>query len=580
MVLLDDSNSYWWLVRVVKDGSIGYLPAEHIETPTERLARLNKHRNIDLSATMLGDNAEKPKNPLKKAMRRRNAKTVTFASPTYFEASDIDYSTEDDIDDQFFEEEEEDEDDDLEQLDTKDTQEEFKGNDIMVEPLRPKPQIDKDPVRSQIEEPIRQSSEQTREAEEPASQQEEFRHGRSRNGVFRNTDSFFKDDTVETKKISLTPNLLRDDANESSQAIDSKEIKSRGSFEVLIGDRNKDDKKRKEKKPGMLSGLFKRKDKKSKAADDDGEEHEKVSEESSRSSTEHKMSIESLKEETRPTKSQAAPQRNASKLQKVPAVTSPQMTDSMSQNKINLSPSVRAVAPESKEAVAPALRVRTSEPKQEPPLATALESMSHSATSSPVISGSPGTSAPSNEVVEKSAGLPPPPPMAPPPVAPPVALVKEDDKPIPTTDSRSESTLRDSPSNAHAADDLPVSMKRRPSPDEASASTRSLSQPSSDILDTQRTKTENSAPTSAAASPATSPTWDDAGLRAYLDDGSDIRDLLIIVHDNSNVLPAGPDHPIIGSLFKDESKALNEMSNRLDEMLTGWLARRSLAAVR
>lgn len=48
MVLLDDSNSYWWLVRVVKDGSIGYLPAEHIETPTERLARLNKHRNVDV----------------------------------------------------------------------------------------------------------------------------------------------------------------------------------------------------------------------------------------------------------------------------------------------------------------------------------------------------------------------------------------------------------------------------------------------------------------------------------------------------------------------------------------------------
>jgi len=67
MVLLDDSNSYWWLVRVVKDSSIGmftkkkqnflwallltragYLPAEHIETPTERRARLNKHRNIDV----------------------------------------------------------------------------------------------------------------------------------------------------------------------------------------------------------------------------------------------------------------------------------------------------------------------------------------------------------------------------------------------------------------------------------------------------------------------------------------------------------------------------------------------------
>lgn len=43
---------------------------------------------------MLGDNPEKSKNPLKKAMRRRNAKTVQFTAPTYFEASDVDYSTE------------------------------------------------------------------------------------------------------------------------------------------------------------------------------------------------------------------------------------------------------------------------------------------------------------------------------------------------------------------------------------------------------------------------------------------------------------------------------------------------------
>ena len=42
---------------------------------------------------MLGDNPEKTKNPLKKAMRRRNAKTVTFAEPTYFEASENEYSS-------------------------------------------------------------------------------------------------------------------------------------------------------------------------------------------------------------------------------------------------------------------------------------------------------------------------------------------------------------------------------------------------------------------------------------------------------------------------------------------------------
>lgn len=47
--LMDDSNSYWWLVKVLKTGEIGYIPAENIETAFERLARLNKHRNVDVS---------------------------------------------------------------------------------------------------------------------------------------------------------------------------------------------------------------------------------------------------------------------------------------------------------------------------------------------------------------------------------------------------------------------------------------------------------------------------------------------------------------------------------------------------
>ena len=42
---------------------------------------------------MLGDTAEKTVNPLKKAMRRRNAKNVQFGAPTYVEASDYDYSS-------------------------------------------------------------------------------------------------------------------------------------------------------------------------------------------------------------------------------------------------------------------------------------------------------------------------------------------------------------------------------------------------------------------------------------------------------------------------------------------------------
>ena len=31
LTLLDDSNSYWWLVKVLKNEEVGYIPAENIE---------------------------------------------------------------------------------------------------------------------------------------------------------------------------------------------------------------------------------------------------------------------------------------------------------------------------------------------------------------------------------------------------------------------------------------------------------------------------------------------------------------------------------------------------------------------
>ena len=50
LVLMDDSNSYWWLVRVPRTQEVGYIPAENIETAFGRLGRLNKHLNIDVCA--------------------------------------------------------------------------------------------------------------------------------------------------------------------------------------------------------------------------------------------------------------------------------------------------------------------------------------------------------------------------------------------------------------------------------------------------------------------------------------------------------------------------------------------------
>ncbi|KAJ3073819.1 Talin-1 [Podochytrium sp. JEL0797] len=58
--LLDDSNYYWWLVKCVKTEEIGYIPAENIETPSERLARLNKFKNVQETLATPIDEAEPP----------------------------------------------------------------------------------------------------------------------------------------------------------------------------------------------------------------------------------------------------------------------------------------------------------------------------------------------------------------------------------------------------------------------------------------------------------------------------------------------------------------------------------------
>ena len=53
LFLMDDSNSYWWLVRVLRTQEVGYLPVNNIENPFERLARLYKHRNVDVRLLFL-----------------------------------------------------------------------------------------------------------------------------------------------------------------------------------------------------------------------------------------------------------------------------------------------------------------------------------------------------------------------------------------------------------------------------------------------------------------------------------------------------------------------------------------------
>lgn len=120
MLLLDDANSYWWLVRVLKTEDVGYIPAENIETPYERLARLNKHRNIDVAAPTAVDSATqevKKDGKLKALMgwgkkgqappeadgeelEEREGRRVYFARPTYVDHPGVTWSDDEDEDDE------------------------------------------------------------------------------------------------------------------------------------------------------------------------------------------------------------------------------------------------------------------------------------------------------------------------------------------------------------------------------------------------------------------------------------------------------------------------------------------------
>ncbi|KAF1921283.1 hypothetical protein BDU57DRAFT_592148 [Ampelomyces quisqualis] len=668
MVLLDDSNSYWWLVRVVKDSSIGYLPAEHIETPTERLARLNKHRNIDLSATMLGDTAEKSKNPLKKAMRRRNAKTVQFAPPTYVEASDYDYSS-DEGDGELFggpepqqvqqqqqqeqqqqqqkhqhqqqqqqNQQQQQQKQQQQQQDTKQAESEPQ-EDLQVQPLKVGV-VNKD-GQSSSEGEARASGDETRKDDEKRGSEEGIDRALdpkvSRNGTLRNTDSFFRDENTETRKITLTPNLLRDESNTSTTG-----SRERGpSLESLekngFADKVKDEKKKKEKKSGILSGLFKRKDKKTREQTGPMDSDlEKQSEEAGRSSP--KPSEEPIE---RPSGEKSAPPRQLSKgkLQKEdnrdrddspqktkgilkidsPNDTAPQapatldVSDkkpsgqqaatmrlvSSDQNDNTKQPPVEERATSSKNPFSSSHGQRNTDSKPETvkkaKRRVQLDDFDSSDEDSdpfadPDAQGEqaqPEASEPAGRLSDAPAHVSAADAQLAAKVQPPEQETDIDAQQPPdlTQDNSSQDTS--SPVSTPTLDDNPIKTvpgnttvntfphehtgsPTQPSPTTASPPpTRSAPVPSKSEREIQ-----SSPP--ASSDSAQLPAWSDAALRAYLDDGSDVRDMLLLVNDTTGVIPVGRNHPIMSKLFVEETKTVQGMSNELDRLLNGLMDKKRM----
>lgn len=651
MVLLDDSNSYWWLVRVVKDSSIGYLPAEHIETPTERLARLNKHRNIDLSATMLGDTAEKTKNPLKKAMRRRNAKTVQFGPPEYVEASDYDYSSDEGGDEELFggaDPNQAQGQQQQQQAASEKTNEAEQQDGLKVQPLKVNGAKKETAVNAEAE--GKDISEEAGKGEgRPSNELSEqpLDPKVSRNGTMRNTDSFFKDDSAETRKITLTPNLLRDDSSTSTTG-----SRERGpSLESLekngFADKIKDKEKKKEKKPGMLSGLFKRKDKKTKGGlESFDSDTEKQSDEIGRSSPQSKLDEGTSSE--RPSTDQPPPQRQPSKgkLQKPQRANSDAPIRTKGILKTD-SPEPSTVQTGSKEPSDKPASQTTSSMRLVAPEPDDAAKPSTEASDSPPDGGSRSNSAASklNPIsMMKTQQITEPKPEKVKKAKQRVQLDdfdSDEDQKDPFSDpevrtqtaQRSEpdpsGRLSESPVHVSAADAQPPEKESghekdesdshppgltgdtssqdtsspisTPTPDDHPSTTQpaqpdsSSSQPAAAIPPTQSKQPTPPAtlpltippparpapsPKEIDASPPDSsestslPAWSDSSLRNYLDDGSDIRDMLVVINDTTGVVPVGSDHPIMAQFCIEEQKTMSGLSSELDALLNGLLEKR------
>jgi hypothetical protein len=552
---------------------------------------------------MLGDQAEKSKNPLKKAIRRRNAKTVTFTAPTYVEASDVDYSTDEEGDEGDYYGQ------NGQQEQNVDQQEPTAEEEVAtVEPLKPGAEIRE--VKSESTEPEAKVS-----SDAPRTSDEIFEgklESKSRNGTVRNTDSFFKDDSVETRKITLTPNLLRDDSSTSTRTSnESKELKQRPSldkFEKDSPEKSKDkkdrkDKKDKDKKPGMLSGLFKRKEKKSKVIDDEIDEilTGKRSTENPRASpVPSKDSDEVVAVEEQTALQTQDMQRQPSKLQKQPRTEiSPNRKQGQNREPKIMEPQ-QAPAPEratSAESVqAPSMRLVQSEASPEeqsreaqsqalelargstPVLAAPKEQKSVGAISKILRSASSSNSeskpvkarkaksrvelddfdsSTENSPVEEPTRAPSKQAQRPVPGSFPdsYSSTPANERSNPSKERLSESPVQISPvtSSQSYPPALMVdtsSQEEQPSP---------ASSPSPELIDAEDAREKKGAGSSTTST--STPTWSDAHLRTFFDDDADIKDLLVVVYDKSGVVPAGPDHPITGNLFREENAKLADITN-------------------
>lgn len=565
---------------------------------------------------MLGDQAEKTRNPLKSAMKRRKAKTVTFTAPTYVDYSDFDYSTdEEDLEAEFLAQQQQQGQQSGSQQANADP--DVEDETARVEPLKPKSQ-QKDAVIAESQTIEANGDGASVSAKAATRTSEEIFETKSGDGPKKTSDgtvrdSFFKDDTVETKKITLTPNLLRDDSGPRSSS-DSKELKQRVSLDKLekdnlLGkdDKKKKDKKEKEKKPGTIRSFFSRKDKKRSVDDDDD--------------SFGKRSMDANEKEVEPEDTAAAspeksegPQRHPSKLKKQQPRIEPSLTSKGTPTQPKepgmdlasfLSTEGKAKTPASMRVVEPDLDDFNSSPESSPTKPSRDQSPGTSRkggqANASAFRGQDSNTRPQQVVQARSravlddsdsdevASAPAPAPVRPAPVPEEVKKQQQEQQrsalrptlPGSYPDSYVSMQSTASDQTERAVEEMPPHQRQeRLSESPVQVSPVTSNNPPPLMVDSSSQEEDQSSMRSSpelidredgdmhgkqdsiatSTSATTTSTWNDASLRAFFDSGSDVRDLLVVVYDKTDVVPAGPEHPVAGTLFKEQNAKLAEIT--------------------
>jgi hypothetical protein len=417
----------------------------------------------------------------------------------------------------------------------------------------------------------------------------------SRNGTVRNTDSFFKDETVETRKITLTPNLLRDDSAPGTlRPSDIMKERQSSSFDLDKTDRFKEDKK-KEKK-GVLSIFKRKKDKKSKYMEGEAVTSKTSSElsresppSSERTSLQQEVTVQRKPSKGKLQKANINGQRN------IMSPTGPGVQSSIDKSTADSTPlesntSSRAESPE--------------KPTNGP-----NDKTTHSIPASQTLTKKSSLRDPSSQSPDAADRLSESPVHVTAADAEPPALVRDS-----SSDSDDVRSFQDTPSpqlpngvsldvsnhdramsngiHGHSpispiaaqlgvGSGIPSALSRMPphptrSPPPQPGGDRSplTVVPSSNYPDRQ-----GSTSTTASAAPSSTPStpvWSDASLRQYLDESgtSDIRDLLLLTRDTTGIVPVGADHPLMANLFVEERGKVREMGAALDGLLDNWIEKK------